>query len=279
MNKKNIFEKIILFCGIFLLFGFRNSIFHPTGEIAIKQYRLIFMSFIAMLTLVIPVILMTLFFVYKYRDFKMSTYKPNWSHSRKVELMIWFFPVMIVCFLGTLAWTSSHELDPRKKIISINKPIIINVVALDWNWLFIYPLQHIATLNEIFIPNNTPIIFNITSNSVMSAFFIPKLGSQIYAMNKMKSVLNLIAKFPGQYKGISSNYNGSEFSNMKFNVIVVPNQKIFYKWVKRVQHVPYKLDTLYKFNLISKPNSLHPIRYFSSVCPDLFNKILYYSSR
>lgn len=275
MNKRNIFEKVVLILGIFLLVGCHRSIFHPAGIVAIQQYKLIFISCIAMLTLVIPVILMTLFFVYKYRHIKMSTYTPNWSHSTKVELMVWFVPVMIVCFLGTLAWQTSHGLDPKKKIISINKPVTINVIALDWNWLFIYPEANIATMNEIVIPNNTPIHFNITSSSVMSAFFIPKLGSQIYAMPRMNSVLNLMAKFPGTYHGLSSNYNGQGFSNMKFNTIVVPNNYIFNKWIKRVQNIPLKLNTFHKFQLIAKPSVLHPIKYFSSVYPNLFNRVVH----
>lgn len=274
MNKRNIFEKAALMLGIFLFVGCHRSIFHPSGIIAIKQYKLIFISFIAMLTLVIPVILMTLFFVYKYRHVKMSIYTPNWSHSTKVELMVWFVPVMIVCFLGTLAWQTSHGLDPKRKIVSRHQPVIINVIALDWNWLFIYPALNIATMNEIVIPNNTPIHFNITSSSVMSAFFIPKLGSQIYAMPKMNSILNLMAKFPGTYHGLSSNYNGQGFSNMKFNTIVVPNNYIFNKWVKRVKHIPLKLDTLHKFRLIAHPSLLHPIKYFSCIYPNLFNRVV-----
>lgn len=275
MNKRNIINKIMCILGLILFMGCHRTIIHPAGVVSIQQYRLIFIVFIAMLTLVIPVIFMTLFFVYKYRHCKMSIYTPTWSHSTKVEIMVWFVPVMIVLFLGYLAWTTSHGLDPKKRIISVNRPITINVVSLDWNWLFIYPKENIATMNEIVIPNNTPIHFNITSNSVMSAFFIPRLGSQIYAMPRMNGVLNLMAKFPGRYHGFSSNYNGPGFSKMKFNAIVVPNNNIFNKWVKRVKHISYKLDTIHKFQLIARPTLLHPIKYFSCVYPNLFNRIIY----
>ncbi|WP_343128100.1 ubiquinol oxidase subunit II [Buchnera aphidicola (Takecallis taiwana)] len=274
MNKRNIAKKLMFILGMFLFLGFHRTIVHPAGVTSIQQYKLMCIVCVAMLTLVIPVIFMTLFFVYKYRHCKMSIYTPTWSHSTKVELMVWFVPVMIVFFLGFLAWSTSHGLDPKKRIIAVNRPITINVVALDWNWLFIYPKENIATMNELVIPNNTPIHFNITSNSVMSAFFIPKLGSQIYAMPRMYGMLNLMAKFPGRYHGFSSNYNGPGFSKMKFNTIVVPNHYMFNKWVKRVQHISYKLNTINKFRIISRPTLLHPIKYFSCVYPNLFNIII-----
>lgn len=276
--KKKIFKIIILIFGVLLLSGCHDSVFHPSGQISIKQYQLIYISFLTMLIVVIPVIVMTILFSYKYRDSnKNNNYLPNWSHSNIIELFVWIIPILIIFFLGIISWKSTHELDPNKSIISNNKPIVINVVALDWKWLFIYPQNNIATINEIVLPPNTPVIFNITSNSVMSSFFIPELGSQIYAMPGMETHLNLISVFPGKYNGLSANYNGIGFSNMKFSAIVTSNDNVFYSWVKQVKNVSNKLNTISQFKEISKPNEFHGIKYFSYVFPKLFNMIIHQS--
>ena len=274
MKQKNFLNKIILIFGVFFLFGFQRKIFYPAGIVLEKQHQLIIVAFLMMLIVVIPVIIMTLLFTYLYRASKMNTYNPDWKHSNIIEIIVWIVPIAIICFLGMLTWKTSHQLDPKKTIISMNKPIHVNVVALDWNWLFIYPKEKIATINELILPVNTPVIFNITSNSVMSSFFIPELGSQIYAMPNMISVLNLLAKYPGNYHGFSANYNGLGFSDMKFNTIVLPNQSMFEKWVKKVQNISCQLNTLNQVKLICKPNLLHEIKYFSHIYPNIFKIIV-----
>ncbi|CAL4322833.1 Cytochrome bo(3) ubiquinol oxidase subunit 2 [Buchnera aphidicola (Pterocallis alni)] len=274
MYKKHIFEKIMLFLSFFLLSGFYSFPFHPSGEISIKQYNLIFIAFAIMLLIVLPVIFMTIFFVYNYRVSKKNTYNPQFIHSKKIELIVWIVPIIIIFFLGILAWNTTHSLDPKKKIQSTNHPIIVDVIALDWKWLFIYPKYNIATVNELIIPVDTPIIFHITSNSVMSSFFIPSLGSQIYAMPGMDTKLNLISNIPGIYTGFSSNYNGYGFSNMKFNTVVVQNSDIFSKWIKKIQHISHSLDTISVFNSISKPSILYNIEYFNNIYPNLFARVV-----
>ncbi|CAL4323398.1 ubiquinol oxidase subunit II [Buchnera aphidicola] len=276
--KRNFFKIIISIFGMFVLSGCHDSIFHPSGQISIQQYKIIFVSFLIMMIIVIPVILMTILFVYKYRDSnKNSPYSPDWSHSNKIEFFTWFIPILIICILGTISYKSTYALDPKKSIISRNAPIEINVVSLDWKWLFIYPHKNIATINEIVFPINTPIIFHITSNSVMSSFFIPSLGSQIYAMPGMKTTLNLISSFPEKYYGFASNYNGIGFSNMKFSVLVVPNNHIFNVWVQKIQKSPNILNDIYQFHNISDQNIFFGIRYFSHVCPQLFDMIVHRS--
>ncbi|WP_343182439.1 ubiquinol oxidase subunit II [Buchnera aphidicola] len=274
MNIKNIFEIIVLIFGIFILSCFHGSIIHPVEVISIQQYKLIWIVFFAMSILVIPVILMTLFFVYNYQDNKMNTYRPDWSHSVRIELIIWTVPIIIILFLGFIAWNTSHQLDPRRRIVTRNQPIVINVVALNWRWLFIYPHEKIATINEIVIPDNTPVIFNITSHSVMSAFFIPRLGSQVYAMPKMFKHLNLIAKFPGKYNGFSSNYNGAGFSNMKFRVIVVPKFYTFYKWKNHLKKFSHALNNFQNIRSILKLNTSRKIEYFYYYDTKLLNYVI-----
>lgn len=227
-----------------------------------------------MLFIIIPVIFMTIYFSLKYRSTNVNQiYKPNWCDSKKIEIVVWTIPIIIVSFLAFLSWSYTHKLDPKKSIVSLNNPIKIDAVALDWKWLFIYPDYNIATINEIMFPVNRPIVFRITSNSVMNAFFIPSLGSQIYAMPGMTTKLNLIANDVGKYKGISSNYSGHGFSNMKFTAISVLKNSTFLDWVKKVQASSIKLNTMKTFDIISIPNENYSIEYFSSVKKNLFNKI------
>ncbi|MCW5197143.1 ubiquinol oxidase subunit II [Buchnera aphidicola] len=267
-------KSMILVIVIFLLHGYRDSILYPVGKILYAQHKLIFISFFIMLIVVIPVIFMTFFFSYKYNAKNVQhEYCPNWSHSNKIETIIWVIPIMIIVFLGVIAWQSSHTLDPKKPITSVNRAIVIDVVSLDWKWLFIYP-NNTITINEIILPINTPIIFHITSYSVMSSFFIPVLGSQIYSMPGMKTTLYLIANIPGTYYGLSANYNGLGFSNMKFNVFIVPNNNIFYLWMNKLQNSIDKLNNVKQFMILSNPHEFCTVKYFSIVFNGLFDRII-----
>jgi len=258
-----------------MLNGCDSILLHAHGNIAIQERSIFFISFLAMLFIILPVIFMTFYFTVKYRSSNLNEkYEPNWSDSKKIEIIVWTIPFLIISFLAFLTWTYSHELDPQKPIYSKYKPIKIDVIALDWRWLFIYPEYHIATINEIVFPVNRPIMFQITSNSVMNSFFIPSLGSQVYAMPGMITKLNLIANDPGIYKGISSNYSGKGFSNMKFTVASVLNTKNFNKWIHKVEKSPKKLSNMNVFNIISLPNENYFTEYFSHVKKNLFNKIV-----
>jgi len=229
-----------------------------------------------MLFIIIPVIIMTIYFSFKYRSTNINqVYKPNWCDSKTIEIIVWTIPILIISVLAFLSWNYTHKLEPRKSIVSFYKPIKIDVVALDWKWLFIYPDYHVATINEIMFPVDRPVLFRITSNSVMNSFFIPALGSQIYAMPGMVTKLNLIASSPGEYKGISSNYSGRGFSNMKFSAKSVMNNDMFLNWLRKIKNSSRKLNTMKMFNTISMPNENHTVEYFSNVKIDLFNKILH----
>lgn len=183
-------------------------------------------------------------------------------------------PIIIIAILATLTWKTTHELDPYKPLVSDVKPIRVDVISLDWKWLFVYPDLGIATVNELAFPANTPVNFRITSNSVMNSFFIPRLGGQIYAMAGMQTQLHLIANEPGKYNGISSSYSGPGFSGMKFTAIATPDNATFDQWVADVKKAPNQLTTMAEFEALAKPSEYHPVEYFSSANPELFVDVI-----
>jgi len=256
-----------------LLGGCKASLLEPAGRIAADEKQLIITSTLLMLIVVIPVIFLTLYFAWKYRESNTSaTYMPNWSYSHRIEAVVWGIPIAIILVLGTLTWKTTHELDPYKPLESAVKPIEIQVVALDWKWLFIYPEQHIATVNEIHFPAGTPVNFKITSDTVMNVFFIPQLGSQIYAMAGMQTQVNLIADQSGVYDGLSTNFSGAGFPDMKFTATAT-TQADFDAWVAKVKASNAKLG-LDNYGELAKPSSKDPVKYFSSVEPVLFTAVL-----
>ncbi|UDG80363.1 ubiquinol oxidase subunit II [Candidatus Annandia pinicola] len=271
------FKNCILLLVIIFLINFNTKCYtlNPTGQIAIEQSKLIMISFSIMLIIVIPVILMSIIFAYKYneKNYNKNNYEPNWNHSNYIESITWFIPIIIVIFLSIILWNSTHKLDPSISINSKKKTMDIEVIALDWKWIFLYPKQNIATINEIAIPTNVPIHFIITSNSVMNSFFIPKLGSQVYAMAGMKTQLYLISNKSGIYTGISSNYSGSGFSNMKFKVISCKNIYFFNKWLRKVKHSPNYLDAV-NLMQVSIPSVKHQVEYFNGCESGLFNNLI-----
>ncbi|WHL24868.1 MAG: ubiquinol oxidase subunit II [Candidatus Blochmannia vicinus] len=275
-------RKYVCYCFLYSLIAILSGcndlvLLYPKGQIGIEERSLILTAFALMLTIVIPVIGMTIFFTIKYRasNIKNIKYNPNWKNSRKIEFVIWFVPILIIIFLGVLTWESTHKLDPKKPITSYSvQPIIIDVISLDWKWLFIYPKQNIAVINELVFPKCVPIKFNVTSNSVMNSFFIPQLGGQIYAMAGMHTELNLIANEVGHYKGVSSNFSGQGFSNMKFTVFVTQTEKEFEEWIQKVQKSSYHIDNMSMYEELAKPSEHHPIIYFSNVQSNLFYNVI-----
>lgn len=248
---------------------------NPKGQIGLEQRSLILTALGLMLIVVIPAVVMAFVFAIKYRASNTkATYSPNWSHSSKVELVVWTVPILIIIFLATLTWKSTHALDPSKPIASEAKPVTIQVVAMDWKWLFIYPEQGIATVNEIAFPANVPVKFEITSNSVMNSFFIPQLGGQIYAMAGMNATLHLIANEPGSYKGISANFSGRGFSGMKFTAVATPDEAGFDQWVQKVKASPETLGTMEAYEQLAAPSEYHPVEYFASVKPSLYQDVI-----
>jgi cytochrome o ubiquinol oxidase subunit II len=256
-----------------LLSGCKASLLEPAGRIAADEKALIITSTLLMLIVVLPVIFLTLYFAWKYRASNTSaTYMPNWSYSHRIEAVVWAVPIAIILVLGTITWKSTHELDPYKPLDSKVKPITIQVVSLDWKWLFIYPEQHIATVNEIQFPAGTPVNFKITSDTVMNVFFIPQLGSQIYAMAGMQTQVNLIADQPGVFDGLSTNFSGAGFPDMTFTATAT-SQAGFDAWVAKVKASGNRLG-LDNYADLAKPSSKDPVKYFANVEPVLFTAVL-----
>lgn len=256
-----------------LLTGCDVALMNPKGQIGEDAKTLIITAILLMLIVVIPVIVMTIAFAWRYRaSNKEATYTPDWSHSSKIEAVVWIVPLLIIIVLGTITWKTTHALDPRQPITAETKPITIQVVSLDWKWLFIYPEQGIATVNQLAFPVNTPVEFQVTSGSVMNSFFIPQLGSQVYAMAGMKNTLHLIANEPGKYFGISANYSGHGFSGMKFDTLV-GSQADFQAWVDNVKTAQASLD-ITVYDSLAKASENHPVTLYGNVTPDLYETIV-----
>lgn len=279
LNKHRKISLFFLSCILMMLLnGCDNLVLmHPKGSIGLEEQKLILISFALMLVVVIPVIIMTIFFSIKYRSTNVNNthYCPNWDHSKTIEYIIWIIPICIIIILSVLTWESTHKLDPKKPLIHTkSEPIIIDVIALNWKWLFIYPKNNIAVINELTIPINVPVQFNVTSNAVMNSFFIPQLGSQIYAMAGMHTQLFLIANQPGTYRGISSNFSGQGFSGMKFTVIATKNEEEFNQWINNVKLSKYRIDDMHTYEELAKPSIFNPVMYFSNVKHNLFYTVI-----
>lgn len=274
--KKHIVKTLTLLSALLFtitLSGCNYVLFDPKGPIAQQQMGLLITSMLVMSIVVIPVIFLGIWFPIKYRaSNKKSEYKPNWEHSNKIEAVVWAVPILIIIVLGTITYITSFSLDPRKPIESDEPPIVIQVVAMDWKWLFIYPEHEIATVNEIAIPVDVPVEFLVTSDTVMNSFFIPNLGTQIYAMSGMENRVHLMADEEGVYRGFSANYSGFGFSGMKFSTKAVSKEG-FNQWIAKVKAAPQSLDETRFAKLQEKSRDMPPA-YYSSVNPLLFSDII-----
>jgi cytochrome o ubiquinol oxidase subunit II len=265
--------RVLLFLPLLLLSGCDWVVLTPTGSIGQQEKILLITTVCVMLLVVIPVIFLTLFFAWKYRASNTkATYLPDFAHSTKIEVVIWVIPCLIIIALGIITWTSTQALDPYRPLVSSVKPVEIEVVALDWKWLFIYPDEKIATINQIALPVGTPVNFTITSDSVMNSFFIPSLGSQIYAMAGMKTRLHLIAGKAGTYPGLSANFSGAGFSDMRFTAIATDGAG-FADWVKKVRASGTALH-MAELMKIEAPSEKVAPTYFSTVDNGLFDGII-----
>lgn len=245
----------------------------PKGQVGMDERNLIITATLLMLIVVIPVIFMTIIFAWKYRASNTkATYTPDWSHSTKIEIAVWGIPLALLIVLGYITYVSTHALDPYRPIDSDVKPVTIEVIAMDWKWVFIYPEQGIATVNKIVFPANTPVNFKITSDSVMNSFFIPGLGGQVYAMAGMLTKLHLIANENHEFNGISANYSGAGFTGMKFKAIST-SQAGFDAWVADVKNSPKKLETA-EYAALLKPSERNPVELYSKVTPNLFQIVI-----
>ena len=248
-------------------------LFDSMGAVGIAQRDLIIVSTALMLIVVVPAIVMSFAFAWRFRaSNRHARYTPDWAHSTRIEVVVWGVPLVIVAILAVIVWRSTHELDPYKPLDVPGEPLHIEVVATDWKWLFIYPDQGIATINQLHFPVGRQLVFDITSNSTMNTFFIPQLGGQIYAMAGMRTKLHLIADAPGQFRGISGNYSGRGFSRMNFTATATSDAG-FADWGAQVRQAPPTLD-FDTFRQVAQPSEGHPVTHFASVQPGLFKRVI-----
>jgi cytochrome o ubiquinol oxidase subunit 2 len=259
-----------------LLGGCNWVLFDPKGDVGLQERNLILIASGLMLLVVIPVILLTLFFAWRYRSSRgansTAVYAPNWSHSTAIEIVVWTIPCLIVIALGALIWRSTHTLDPYRPLVSQKQPVRVEVVALNWKWLFIYPDYGVASVNQLAIPVDTPIDFTLTSESLMNSFFIPQLGSQIYAMAGMQTQLHLIANEAGVYQGRSSAFSGPGFSDMHFDTLAT-SRGAFDAWIAKARQSPLNL-TQASYQVLRQPGNKSPVTIYASVAPGLFDQVV-----
>jgi cytochrome o ubiquinol oxidase subunit II len=259
--------------GAATLAGCSEGVLDPKGPVAAAERLILFNSLGIMLAIVVPTILATLGVAWWFRSSNTrARYLPNFNYSGRLEILVWSVPAMTVLLVGGVAWVGSHDLDPRKPIASAAKPLSIQVVSLDWKWLFIYPDQGIATVNQLTIPVGTPVSFELTSTGVMNSFLVPQLGGQIYTMAGMVTRLHVQADHPGTYPGLSAQFSGDGFADMHFNVEAVPAES-FAQWVDATRKTGPVLDAPAYADLAKPSQAVTPFTY-RSVAPNLFKSIL-----
>lgn len=250
------------------------AVLSPQGPIGVKQLHLIEFALLLSALVMVPVYIMTILIAFKYREanHKQATYTPEWDGSRMLESIWWGIPIAIILVLSVVTWRSTYALDPYKPLASTHTPLTIQVVSLDWKWLFIYPQQHVASVNEVAVPVGTPVTFKITSETVMNSFWIPALGGQIYAMPGMNTDLNLQADRAGTYAGSSANISGAGFADMNFTAKAL-DAKQFATWVSHAQHSPQAL-TAASYKSLAAPSKKNAVTYYRANSPGLYNDVI-----
>jgi cytochrome o ubiquinol oxidase subunit 2 len=263
----------IVLIGAATLGGCTEGVLDPKGPIAFAERQILLNALGIMLAIVIPVILAILAVAFWFRASNgRASYLPDFEYSGRLELLVWSIPAMTVLLVGGVAWVGAHDLDPRKPISSPVKPITVQVVSLDWKWLFIYPEQGIASVNHLTVPVGTPISFELTSSTVMNSFFVPQLGGQIYTMSGMVTRLHLQADHPGTYPGLSAMFSGDGFADMRFAVDAVPNDQ-FAQWVGQAREAGPVLDTRSYKGLAKPSQAIAPFTY-RAIAADFFSGVV-----
>ncbi len=274
--------RLVLLLPLLTLTGCNMVVMSPSGDIAAQQRDLIVVSTVLMLLIIVPVMALIMLFAWHYRRSNTAAvYDPEWHHSTALEVVIWSAPLVIIVALGAVTWITTHKLDPYRPLERLDaarpipegvKPLTVEVVALDWKWLFLYPEQGIATVNEMAAPVDRPIEFKITASSVMNSFYIPALAGQIYAMPGMQTKLHAVINKPGDFEGFSANYSGEGFTHMRFRFHGLETAG-FDDWVARVkqQGTALNRDAYLK---LEKPSEREPVRYYAAVENGLYDAIL-----
>jgi cytochrome o ubiquinol oxidase subunit 2 len=268
----SVLRSMVILTVLASLGGCGETVLSPIGPIGAAERTILLDSVAIMLAIVVPTIVATLAFAWWFRHGNSrARYLPRWVYSGELELLMWSVPALVILFLGGIAWIGSHELDPAKPL-KARPPLQIDVISLDWKWLFIYPDQQLASINRMVVPTGVPLHFRLTSATVMNVFFVPRLGSEIYSMSGMATQLNLRADQPGSYPGLSANFSGDGFSDMRFNLeAVAPGQ--FEEWVAATKNAGGVLnDTSYRA-LLRQSENVQPYTY-RAVQPGLFERIV-----
>ncbi|MEM9967858.1 MAG: ubiquinol oxidase subunit II [Pseudomonadota bacterium] len=273
---------ITLLIAVLAIAGCNLVVLNPSGDVAAQQGDLIIYATVLMLIVIIPVLALTVFFAFKYRaSNEKSSYDPEWDHSVSLEIVVWSVPLAIIICLAGLTWVATHRLDPYQDLRRISaerpidesvEPMEIQVVSLNWKWLFLYPEYGIATVNEVATIVDRPVEFKLTSATVMNAFYIPEMAGMIYAMAGMETELNAVLNMPGQFEGFSANYSGNGFSQMRFDVHAYEEEN-FDAWVDTVRSAPQALTST-TYVQLEQPSVDHRIEHFSSVEEGIWRKIL-----
>lgn len=259
--------------AVAILGGCGKGVLDPQGPIGKAELNIIIDSSIIMLAIIVPVIVLTLGFAWWFRASNTrAQYSPDWAYSGRLEFIVWIIPLLAVIFLAGTAWIGSHQLDPAKPIASSQPTLRVQVVSLDWKWLFIYPDLGIASVNEFAVTTGTPVAFGLTSATVMNSFFVPQLGSQIYTMAGMETKLHLQADTSGRYAGISAQFSGDGFADMRFTAIASASEG-FDEWVAKVRAAPAALDKD-SYAALVQPSRANAVEYFGRIDPDLFHRIV-----
>ncbi len=279
---KSLLTSVLVVSASFALSGCDWIVMKPHGDIANQQAQLIVTSTLLMLLIIVPVIALTLFFAFRYRQSNTeATYAPDWDHSTRLELVIWGAPLLIIIALGAITWISTHKLDPFRPLDRVSeekalaagvKPLEVYAVSMDWKWLFIYPEQGIATVNELAAPVDRPIHFRFTSTSVMNTFYVPALAGMIYTMPGMQTQLHAVINKPGVYDGLSAHYSGAGFSDMRFKFHGLSDEE-FARWIESNKADGNKL-TREDYLKLEQPSAKEPIRRYASVEPGLWGAIV-----
>ena len=271
-NIHNIGKVLTAVVAPLLLTACQRSVLDPRGVVGIAEKTLMIDSLVIMLAIVIPTIAAIFVFAWWFRASNArAMYLPEFTYSGRLELIIWAIPVLVIMLLGGVIWISSHDLDPSKPLASKTPPLDIQVVSLDWKWLFIYPCQGVASVNQLVLPSGVPIHFYLTSASVMNSFFIPQLGSMIYTMNGMTTQLNLQADAPGTFHGLSTHFSGDGFPTMHFDAHAVPAEQ-FAAWIQTTRATGPTLDAASYAALATQSMNVSPFTY-RAAAPELFQQI------
>ena len=259
--------------AVHLAASWPQGVLDPQGPVAAAERTILANATVIMLAVIVPVMLMTLAFAWWFRaGNRWARRDPDWAYSGAVEVTVWALPALVIMFLGGLAWIGSHALDPARPLAARTAPIEVQVVSLDWKWLFIYPELGVASVNRLVVPAGAPLHLQLTSASVMNSFFVPQLGSQIYTMAGMTTTLNLMADKPGTYPGLSAQFSGDGFSDMRFDAVALSPAQ-FAQWLADTRAGTATLDAA-RLQALARPATVPAPLAFAHVAPGLYGAIV-----